>query len=120
MPKPSPKKKTTLAEPQLFSGTFSLGADAVEASAVIQIDSSGELVFDFSPIPYTRQSDFISAAWHNESSDVVHFSLKATAENGARFETDHLLFSSLGMPTDATGTRLPRRQDVQKAFSATR
>src|SRR5882762_6596151 len=107
MPTPSPAKKTTLAEPKLFSGTFALGADAVEASAVIHIDSSGELVFEFSPIPYTAQSDFISGAWHDPSSDVAHFSFKATAEDGARFETDHLFFSSLGMasPEDA-GTLL--------------
>lgn len=105
MPAPSPKKKATLAEPKLFSGPFSLGADAVEASADIHIDSSGELVFEFSPIPCTAQSDFISAAWHRESSDVVHFSFKATAENGARFETEHLIFSSLGMASDAAGTR---------------
>jgi hypothetical protein len=116
MPTASPENKTTLAEPKLFSGTFSLGADAVEASAVIHINSSGELVFDFSPIPYTAQSQFISAAWHNESSDIVHFSFKAVAEDGARFETEHLFFSSLGMSSDATGTRLTPEARCQKGI----
>ncbi|WP_027533730.1 hypothetical protein [Bradyrhizobium sp. WSM3983] len=107
MTTPSPTKKAALAEPKLFSGIFSLGTDAVEASAIIHIDSSGELVFKFSSIPYKAQSDFISAAWHDPSSDVVHFSFKAVAEDGARFETDHLFFSGLGMtsPEDA-GTLL--------------
>ena len=111
----SPKNKTTLTEPKLFSGTFSLGTDTVEASAVIHIDSSGELVFKFSPIHYTAQSQFISVAWHNESSDIEHFSFKAVAEGGARFETDHLFFSSLGMPADGAGTRLIPEARCQKA-----
>jgi hypothetical protein len=107
MPTSSPEKKATLAEPKLFSGTFSLGTHAVDASAVIHIDSSGELVFEFSPIAYTAQSDFISAAWHNESNDIVHFSFKAVAKDGARFETEHLFFSSLGMnTTEDAGTLL--------------
>jgi hypothetical protein len=116
MPTASPEKKTKLAEPKLFSGTFSLGKDAVEASAVIHIDSSGELVFDFSPIPYTTQSQFILAAWHTESSDIVHFSFKAAAEDGARFETEHLFFSSLGMPSDAGGTRLAPEARCKKGI----
>lgn len=107
MPTPSPAKKATLAKPTLFAGIFSLRGDAVEASAVIHIDSSGELVFEFTPTPYSEQSEFISAAWHATSSDVVLFSFKAVAEGGARFETDDLFFSSLGMASpENAGTLL--------------
>jgi hypothetical protein len=98
----------------LFAGIFSLRGDAVEASAVIHIDSSGELVFEFTPIPYSEQSEFISTAWHATSSDAVHFSFKAVAEGGARFETDDLFFSSLAWPLLKTQVRSSRRrQGVQ-------
>jgi hypothetical protein len=102
----SPDKKATLAEPKLFSGTFSLGTKSVEASATISLDASGELVFEFRAIPYTAESEFISAAWHDPSSDVVHFSFEAAADDGARFETDHLFFTSLDEARNGSGSRL--------------
>ncbi|ODM75059.1 hypothetical protein [Bradyrhizobium elkanii] len=102
----SSRDTKALAEPKLFSGTFSLGASSVEAAAIISINASGELVFEFQTIPYTAQSEFISAAWHGPSSNVVYFSFKAVADDGARFETDHLFFSSLGTASDESGARL--------------
>jgi hypothetical protein len=106
---------TPLAEPKLFSGTFSLGVESVDASATISIDSSGELVLKFVPIPLSAQSRFILMAWHDDKSDIVHFSFKAVAEDGARFETEHLFFSSLGTASDAAGARLTPEARCQKA-----
>jgi hypothetical protein len=45
--------------------------------------------------------------WH-EHRDVVHFSFHAAAQDGARFETDHLFFSSLGMSPTARLTPTAR------------
>ena len=96
-----------LAEPKLFSGTLSLEGDSVEVSATIGIDASGELTFEFTPIPLSERSRFILLKWHQEKSDVVYFSFRATAEDGTRFETEHLFLSSLGTASDqASGTRL--------------
>ncbi|MEH2482823.1 hypothetical protein V1282_006180 [Nitrobacteraceae bacterium AZCC 2146] len=106
---------TPLAEPKLFLGTFSLGAESVEASATISIDSSGELIFEFAPIPLSAQSRFILTAWHDDRGDIVHFSFKALSEDGARFETEHLFFSSLGTASDASGTRFTSEARCQKA-----
>lgn len=98
--------RNPLAAPKLFSGAFSLGSESIEASATISIDASGKLVFAFAPIPLSAQSRFIMMAWYGGGSDIVHFSFKAIAEDGARFETEHLFFSSLGNTSDAAGTRM--------------
>lgn len=95
-----------LAAAKFFSGTFSLGNESVEASATISIDVSGELVLTFAPIPLSAKSRFIMMAWYSGGSDIVHFSFKAIAQDGARFETEHLFFSSLGNTSDAAGTRM--------------
>src|ERR1700730_10085961 len=103
-----------LAEPNHFSGTFSLGPDSVDASAVISIDTSGELVFEFQPIPRSAKSQFISVAWHNPSSAIVYFSFKAAAKDGARFETEHLFFSGLGKSSGGSGAGFVPEARCQK------
>ncbi|RAI40694.1 hypothetical protein [Rhodoplanes roseus] len=95
-----------LAKSRVFPGTLSRGAHAVEVSAEIGIDASGELKFDFPPIPLSNQSKFILLEW-DDKDKVVHFSFRAAAEDGTRFETDHLFFSSLCTTWDqASGARL--------------
>jgi hypothetical protein len=103
-----------LAEPKLFKGPFSLGSESVEAEIRIGIDETGELTFEFTPIPLTDKSRFIMIAWHDRKSDIAHFSFRGTAEDGTRFETAHLFFSSLNSPSDANGMRLVPMARCQK------
>jgi hypothetical protein len=106
--------ETWLAESKLFKGPFSLGSQSVEAEVRVGIDETGVLKFDFTPIALSAQSRFIMNAWHDSKSDIAHFSFRGAAEDGTRFETEHLFFSGLSMPDDANGTRLVPTAQCQK------
>jgi hypothetical protein len=105
---------TRLAEPRSFSGQLSLGHEALPVTVSIGIDSSGELEFEFASIPFTDQSKFILMEWNGDKDWVVHFTLTAAAEDGTRFETSDLHFSSVGTNSDASGTRLTLTANCSK------
>ncbi|WP_315773890.1 MULTISPECIES: hypothetical protein [unclassified Bradyrhizobium] len=80
----------------------------MEASATIGIDAFGELTFELTPIPLSPRSGGVLLNWHQEKSAVVCFSFRGLAEDGTRFETEHLFLSSLVTASDqASGERLP-------------
>jgi hypothetical protein len=107
---------TKLAEPRSFSGQLSLGDETLPVTVSIGIDSSGELEFDFALIPLTNQSKFILIKWDDDKGWVVHFSLSASAEDGTRFDTDDLHFSSVGTNSGASGTCLTLTANCSKGI----
>ena len=106
---------TKLAALKTFSGELSLHGQALSVSVRIGIAASGALEFEFESIPLTDQSQFILLGWHNASREIVYFALTATAEDGTRFETANLRFSSLNTASDASGTRLAPTAKCAKA-----
>jgi hypothetical protein len=96
-----------LAEPKSFVGELSLDHDASAVGFRVGIDANGEIELEFDPIPLNNQTKFILLGWDRDRSQITYFSLKGVAEDGTRFETSHLSFTSLGKYSDASGTPMP-------------
>jgi hypothetical protein len=104
-----------LAEPKSFVGELSLDHDASAVSFRVGIDANGEIELEFDPISLNNQTKFILLGWDRDRSQITYFSLKGVAEDGTRFETSHLSFTSLGKYSDASGTRMTPDGSCSKA-----
>jgi len=99
-----PQEKTTLAKPQLFSGTFSWGRTRLKLGRDTY-RFFGELAFEFHPSLYGAVG-FPFQPHAQSSSDVVHFSFKAVAKT-AQGSKPNILSFHLGMAPMQQATPYP-------------
>jgi hypothetical protein len=102
----SSEPRPKLAEPKPFFGVFSQDEHKLQLTIGIGIDPAGEVEFKFDPIVLSDDTKFILLSWYETGDDFRYFSFAGFAEDGARFETDHLHLTSLDKTSDATGTRM--------------
>jgi hypothetical protein len=102
----SSEPRPNLAEPKSFSGTFSQGEHSLQLTISIGIDPAGEVEFKFDPMVLSNDTKFILLSWYDKGDDFRYFFFAGVAEDGARFETKHLYFTSLDEISDASGTRM--------------
>ena len=102
----SSEPRPKLAEPKPFSGVLSQDKHRLQLTICIGIDFAGEVEFQFDPIALSDDTKFILLSWYEKGDDFRYFSFAGVAEDGARFETDHLHLTSLDKTSDATGTRM--------------
>lgn len=99
-----------------YSGELSLGADTLAVTFRAGADESGEIELEFAPIKLNDAGKFILLKWHDDKNGrMIYFSLSGTSNDGTRFETTHLSFSSLGEFSDASGTRMTPKGRCAKA-----
>jgi hypothetical protein len=111
----SPEPRPKLAEPKSFSGNLAIGADALPLEIWIGVDPSGEVEFEFDPIKLSNDTKFILLSWYQKGDEFRYLSFKGSAEDGSRFETDHLHLSALDKTSDASGTHMRLKARCRKA-----
>lgn len=111
----SSQSRPNLAEAKPFSGTFSQGENSLQLTMSIGIEPTGEVEFKFDPIVLSDDTKFILLSWYKKSDEFQYFSFRGAAADGAKFETDHLHFTSLGKISDASGTRMTPEARCRKA-----
>jgi hypothetical protein len=89
-------------ESKKFRGTLSSGESSLEVGFTAKVDDAGEVQFEFEPIPFTKQSAFIQTDWDPPGHDFGEFNLVGVAEDGATFDTDNLIFTTVGWRSTTT------------------
>jgi hypothetical protein len=102
----SSRTQPNLAEPKSFVGTFSQGENSLQLTIGVGIDTTGEVELKFDPIALSDDTKFMLLSWYEKTSEFRYFSFTGIAVDGARFETDHLHFTSLDQVSDTSGTRM--------------
>jgi hypothetical protein len=93
-------------ESKKFQGTLSSGESSLEVSFSARIDDAGEVQFEFESIPLDRRSAFIQTDWDPPGHDFGEFALVGVAEDGAAFDTDNLIFTTVGWRSTTTESTL--------------
>jgi hypothetical protein len=70
------------------------------------LDRSGEAVFDLGSLSLSKETTFITEAWHKRDADLAYFRLTGESADGVRLVTDHLYFNSVGTKSSAEGAFL--------------
>jgi hypothetical protein len=92
-----------LSEPRLFTGTLSHVDNSLAIAIRIHIDATGEVVFDFDPIPLTNESKFLLFDWFQEGDPPTRLLFAGVAEDETTFRTDGLHLSKCSHRSDETG-----------------
>lgn len=104
MPDSAPPK--WLAELTSYTGDLSLDGKSLNFGFRAGVNPSGELVFEFDPIPLNDESKFIYLGWDRDKVRFIQFGLEGIAPDGTRFETSALYFTALRTSSNASGTRI--------------
>jgi hypothetical protein len=94
------------AERKTYAGELSRSGNALELKLDVSVDVTGAAEVILGAIPLTNESKFLLTEWHKPSNEVVYFIFRGLAEDGTRFETEHLMFNSMGTASDDSGSRI--------------
>jgi hypothetical protein len=83
-----------------FVGNLSAGSDTIPIKFRARIALTGDVEFEFEPIPRDRQTRFISDRWYDRNSSPAEFSLSGVADDRTELLTDNLFFHALHERTD--------------------
>jgi hypothetical protein len=92
-----------LSEPRIFAGTLSGDGNELCLDVRIHVDSTGEVLFGFDPIPLTDDSQFLLMDWSKESDRPTKLGFAGVAEDKTRFQTDDLHSDKCSHRWDASG-----------------
>ncbi len=78
-----------------YTGYLEANESRISIDFRVRINPAGEIEFEFSPIPITNTTKFITKCWNKGGLAFYHFSLFGNSQDKVSFETNDLYFTSL-------------------------